>query len=253
MRTLFAKILLWFLLSITVTMAGFFITTALDFSAPRARQFPMSMLVSFQLREARHAWGRWGRAGLAETLERFTVNRQMRAYFTDSNGRDLLTGEDRSGLLRAAEQRPNSVLFELESMVIARSTEDGRYWYFLLVPRRRWFAWFFHWENLWILLPVTLLCYLLARHLTAPVRQLQKAVQRFGQGDFAARAGSDRKDELGQLARAFDRMAERIQTLLAAERRLLLDISHELRSPLTRLSLAGMARLRPRHAAPRWS
>ncbi|MCC7499076.1 MAG: HAMP domain-containing protein [Bryobacterales bacterium] len=238
MRTLFAKILLWFLLTIVVAIGGFFITTALDFSAPRTQQFPMSMLLNFQLREARHAWERWGPAGLAETLDRFTQNRQMQAFLTDANGRDLLTGQDHSELLRAAQSRPNSVLFERKSMVMARSSRDGRYWYFLLLPRRRWFGWIFHVENLWILLPVTLLCYLLARHLTAPVRQLQNAVQRFGQGDFSARAGSDRKDELGQLARTFDQMAERIQTLMAAERRLLLDISHELRSPLTRLSLA---------------
>jgi signal transduction histidine kinase len=70
------------------------------------------------------------------------------------------------------------------------------------------------------------------------VRALQKAVERFGRGDFSARAGSTRRDELGQLARTFDRMAERIETLLTAERRLLLDISHELRSPLARLGVA---------------
>ena len=70
------------------------------------------------------------------------------------------------------------------------------------------------------------------------MRELQKAVERFGRGDLSARAGSTRRDELGQLARTFDRMADRIETLLAAERRLLLDISHELRSPLARLGVA---------------
>jgi two-component system sensor histidine kinase CpxA len=70
------------------------------------------------------------------------------------------------------------------------------------------------------------------------VRALQKAVERFGGGDFTARVGSNRRDELGQLANTFDRMAGRIETLLAAERRLLLDISHELRSPLARLGVA---------------
>jgi two-component system sensor histidine kinase CpxA len=83
-----------------------------------------------------------------------------------------------------------------------------------------------------------LLCYWLALHLTSPVRALQKAVERFGAGDLAARVGSTRRDELGQVARTFDRMAGRIETLLAAERRLLLDISHELRSPLARLGVA---------------
>ena len=70
------------------------------------------------------------------------------------------------------------------------------------------------------------------------MRALQKAVERFGRGDLSARVGSTRRDELGQLARTFDRMAGRIETLLAAERRLLLDISHELRSPLARLGVA---------------
>jgi signal transduction histidine kinase len=60
----------------------------------------------------------------------------------------------------------------------------------------------------------------------------------FGHGDFSARAPANRKDELGELARSFNEMAGRIQTLLAAERRLLLDISHELRSPLARLGVA---------------
>jgi two-component system sensor histidine kinase CpxA len=63
-------------------------------------------------------------------------------------------------------------------------------------------------------------------------------VERFGAGDLAARAEMNRRDELGELAETFNRMADRIQTLLAAERRLLLDISHELRSPLARLAVA---------------
>ncbi len=83
-----------------------------------------------------------------------------------------------------------------------------------------------------------MLCYALAYHLTAPLRPLQKALDRFGRGEFDARADESRRDELGDLAGAFNRMAIHIQTLLAAQRRLLLDISHELRSPLARLSVA---------------
>ncbi len=92
-------------------------------------------------------------------------------------------------------------------------------------------SWFLTPEHLFFLVAAVLLCYWLAYHLTSPVRTLQKAVERFGRGDLAARTGSTRRDELGQLARAFDRMAGRISTLVDAERRLLLDISHELRSP----------------------
>ncbi len=85
---------------------------------------------------------------------------------------------------------------------------------------------------------VLTLCYLLAWYLTTPLRKVEAAIEKFGQGDFSARAHSMRRDELGQLARTFDQMAERIQNLMATERRLLLDISHELRSPLARLGVS---------------
>jgi two-component system sensor histidine kinase CpxA len=74
--------------------------------------------------------------------------------------------------------------------------------------------------------------------LTSPLRRLERAVERFGSGAYSARLRWTRQDELGQLARTFDQMGERIQTLLAAERTLLLDISHELRSPLARLAVS---------------
>jgi two-component system sensor histidine kinase CpxA len=79
---------------------------------------------------------------------------------------------------------------------------------------------------------------ILALHLAAPLRKLRRVVEQFGRGDLAARAGTKRKDEIGELSRAFDEMADRIETLLSAERRLLQDVSHELRSPLARLGFA---------------
>ncbi len=89
-----------------------------------------------------------------------------------------------------------------------------------------------------ILAAVALLCWLLALTIVRPIRQLAGAVDRFGTGDLTIRIPAPRRDEVGDLARAFNRMAERIETLMTAERRLLQDISHELRSPLTRLHLA---------------
>jgi two-component system sensor histidine kinase CpxA len=79
---------------------------------------------------------------------------------------------------------------------------------------------------------------ILAMHLAAPLRRLRRVVDRFGHGDLSARVGSSRRDEIGELSRSFDEMANRIETLLEAERRLLQDVSHELRSPLTRLDVA---------------
>ncbi|MBV8730481.1 MAG: HAMP domain-containing protein, partial [Acidobacteriia bacterium] len=116
--------------------------------------------------------------------------------------------------------------------MVARAADDGRYWYFYEIGQQQVGIWFLEWDHLFVLLAAVLLCYWLALHLTEPVRQLQRAVEQFGRGNLSARVNSKRRDELGQLARTFDRMAGRIETLLAAERRLLLDVSHELRSPL---------------------
>jgi two-component system sensor histidine kinase CpxA len=102
-----------------------------------------------------------------------------------------------------------------------------------------------------ILVAVALVCWVLAVNIASPLRDLARAVDRFGRGDLGVRLGSRRRDEIGELSRSFDRMAERIGTLVTAERRLLQDISHELRSPLARLSFAAeLTRMAPdRNAA----
>ncbi len=95
----------------------------------------------------------------------------------------------------------------------------------------------------WLVIALVMgaLCYALARYLTAPALQLSRAAKRFADGDLAARVGPHlhgRRDELADLGRDFDFMAERIESQRASERRLLGDISHELRSPLARLQVA---------------
>jgi signal transduction histidine kinase len=84
-------------------------------------------------------------------------------------------------------------------------------------------------------------CYGLTRYLTAPVIKLREATQRLAGGELSVRVGKDvgkRKDEFGGLAEDFNRMAQRIESLMTQQRQLLGDISHELRSPLARLNLA---------------
>jgi len=87
-----------------------------------------------------------------------------------------------------------------------------------------------------------LVCYLLARYLTSPVIRLRAATRRLAAGDLTARAGgltARRRDEMAQLVRDFDTMAERLEESVNAQARLLTDISHELRSPLARLNVAS--------------
>ena len=85
-----------------------------------------------------------------------------------------------------------------------------------------------------------LICALLARYLTRPITRLRTAAQRIAAGNLKARAGkgSAQLDEVGQLVKDFDYMAERLELLIGAQQRLISDVSHELRSPLTRLKLA---------------
>jgi len=87
-----------------------------------------------------------------------------------------------------------------------------------------------------VLATVGALYWLVAARIAAPLRRLTLVVDRFGRGDLAVRSLAESKDEIGNLGNSFNAMAERIQTLLIAERQLLQDVSHELRSPLARLT-----------------
>ena len=86
-----------------------------------------------------------------------------------------------------------------------------------------------------------ILCFVLVRHIVAPILELRGATMRLGRGELAARVGNSvtaRGDEIADLGMAFDAMAERIEDLIVSQRRLMGDISHELRSPLQRLDVA---------------
>jgi signal transduction histidine kinase len=157
-------------------------------------------------------------------------------YILDVEGNDIVSGEHRGELLPHA---PSSAWRGRKNgqYVVAHRSPDGRYWLVAVDPRQ---------PNQWALFPyyllviaVTgLLCWLAAVGVVSPIRKVTAIVERFGKGDLSIRANMQRKDEIGALARSFDAMAERLQTLVMSERRLLQDISHELRSPLTRLKLA---------------
>jgi signal transduction histidine kinase len=83
----------------------------------------------------------------------------------------------------------------------------------------------------------------LARRISRPIERLTAAVRRLGGGDLSARVAADvahgpRADEIAELARAFNEMAERVERLVRAEKELLANVSHELRSPLARIRVA---------------
>jgi two-component system sensor histidine kinase CpxA len=98
-------------------------------------------------------------------------------------------------------------------------------------------------------------CYLLARYLAAPVDRLRLATRQLAAGDLDVRvlpALRGRQDDLGLLAADLDAMAQRLRQLLEAKQQLLRDVSHELRSPLTRLQLALSLARREHSGADRY-
>lgn len=83
--------------------------------------------------------------------------------------------------------------------------------------------------------------FLLARNMAKPIEGLRRALGAVAKGRFDVRLGpalQGRRDELAQLSRDFDRTAEQLDVLLNSQRRLLHDVSHEIRSPLARIQLA---------------
>lgn len=86
-----------------------------------------------------------------------------------------------------------------------------------------------------------LLCWILARYLSSPIGKLRKATLKLAEGDLSVRVASEvgeRRDEISALAKDFDLMAERIESLINSQKRLSRDVSHELRSPLARMNVA---------------
>lgn len=95
------------------------------------------------------------------------------------------------------------------------------------------------------------LSFIFSRNLIAPINSLKQAAIKLSAGDLTARAklNPERQDELGVLGRDFNSMAEQLEQLISAQKRLLADISHELRSPLTRLKMAtGLAQMQASEA-----
>ncbi|MFN0182598.1 MAG: ATP-binding protein [Aquabacterium sp.] len=122
--------------------------------------------------------------------------------------------------------------------MVSRRTTDGHRIRFSLAPqvwhdRPRAMGWWM----LGLLLLATLLVFHAVRRLFRPIDDIRAGALRYGQGDFTQPIPVRRRDELGELAGQVNTMARELQRMLEAKRELLLAISHELRSPLTRARL----------------
>ncbi|MDP1993336.1 MAG: ATP-binding protein [Syntrophales bacterium] len=195
-----------------------------------------------------------GVSSLRNFADRLHESTDIQAYFFDDQGLDLTDKPGASGARALATLALKSGGAELvppgnggmAALRIAGS--DGKS-YAIVAEMPRFppppgnkAPWTMNVVRLLAVLTVSgLICYLLARYLTAPILKLGAAARRLAAGDLSTRVSpmlGSRKDEISRLALDFDRMAERIESLVNSQRILLRDISHELRSPLARLNVA---------------
>jgi two-component system sensor histidine kinase CpxA len=237
MRSIFAKILLWSLGTFALSLVAYWaIWKTMDRRGPGEGD-PFWSMVAMVEDEACRVYEEGGPEKLAGHLKWLDSRLPGEHLLTDVKGRDLATGADRSDLFRSGGRRGGPRRLADGRMVLVGRRLRGRYRF--VTVARPWFEP----PNILpfygaIVLVILGMGSILAVHLITPLRQLKRVVDRVGRGDLSARAHSKRRDEIGELSRAVDEMADRLQTLLSAERRLLQDVSHELRSPLTRLDVA---------------
>lgn len=247
MKSIYARILLWCFATLLLSLAAFSIVTRYVQTHAMANGGPFARFDALVMNEAIDAYESGGAARLNAYLRKAASITGFQRYLTDAAGRDLATGADRSNMLI---ERPPGIAFWAAPwrppgrLVIAVPSPDQRYRLITIAdppfPAGSLLSYY-----LLILAAVALVCWALALNIGLPLRALARGVERVGRGDLSVRLNSRRRDELGELARSFDRMAERIGTLLSAERRLLQDVSHELRSPLTRMSFAAELARKP--------
>lgn len=116
--------------------------------------------------------------------------------------------------------------------------DDGTM-YGVYVPASNGFPWnWFLPLTVGVLIVVTGASLWFSRRLVRPLEDLAQAARSFGGGNTEARSKVNTDDELGDVGRAFDEMADRTAALISSQRQLMADVSHELRTPLARIRVA---------------
>ena len=260
--SLFLKVFLWFWLATVLVIGALAVAAFLTRTdeSPRAPLFVETVVSSYG-RNAAATYERGGAGALGEYLRHVEGESGIEAHLFGAGGADLagegrVTDDERELAARVLET--GGPVFEplgRRLILEARPVESGGGRYAFVVrmplgkrgPGRGPFGLLTDDSSalvvrlLAVVLTAGLLCYLLARYIVSPVVKLREVTRQVSRGDLSARVGpllGKRRDELAAMGRDFDVMAAQVEALMSAQRRLLRDISHELRSPLARLSVA---------------
>ena len=256
-RSLYLKIFIWFWLAMIIINVATFAIFALTRPTPIRRSWRDLTQVGPNAQRAAEIYEQSGASALTAALQSTEKSSGVSATFFDETGKELSgrTAPPGTGELiaRAAESREIEFNFAGRETIVARpvvSSKGQRYMYVAHIPRPT-FQQGLQPQLLRLLVILVIggiFCFWLARYLTTPLLKLRTTTNELAEGNLGARVAAKltrRRDEVGQLGRDFNGMAERLESMVKAQQRLLGDISHELRSPLARLGVAlGLARQR---------
>ena len=256
-RSLYLKIFIWFWLAMIIINVVLFAAFALTRPTPTRRSWRDLAQTGPNSQKAAEIYEQSGASALSAALQATEKSSGVNATFFDEAGNELsgrrVPQKAQELAAKAAETHDIDFNFDVEGTLVARpvvSPNGQLYIYVAHIPRPPFQPTF---QTLGLRLLVVLViggifCYWLARYLTTPVLKLRATTNELAEGNLGARVATNlvkRRDEVGQLGRDFNVMAERLESMVKAQQRLLGDISHELRSPLARLGVAlGLARQR---------
>ncbi|MEW6130371.1 MAG: ATP-binding protein [Acidobacteriota bacterium] len=250
MRSLFFKIFIWFWVAMALIVLVHSLSAMMVFDSGAkgfvGGQLAMHGVAVAEIYELR------GKDQANEYLKLLERNTRTRAGLFDDSGNRLagseLTDDARASLQDAIATGNDSFRQTAKTDYLAKWLERPNAKRLIIVSesgrptgvRLPFMPGIWYVQFIAVFFTAGALCYGLARYFTAPLVKLRQATRQLAAGNLSARveAGNRRRDELADLGRDFDEMAERIQSLMDAQQRLLHDISHELRSPLTRLNIA---------------
>ncbi|SEG66169.1 two-component system, OmpR family, sensor histidine kinase CpxA [Bryocella elongata] len=250
LSSLYAKIFGWFWLTLIVGGLLVFLLTVFTGAQPLGRRW-MRLTQGLYAHSAVDFYETGGDAALARYLDTLRDSSALDAHLLDEQHHDVLNRPLTPTLrwLIAASEWEHGPVFHLGRIWGAATPLEYNGHHFLFVMQAHPMQGFIDGTVAFPVLTRTLLavliaagfCVILTRHIVEPVRAIQAGALRLAGGDLRTRvmpAVAPRNDELADTARAFDQMAERMELLIEKRQELLADISHELRSPLTRMSVS---------------
>jgi signal transduction histidine kinase len=255
-RSLFLKIFLWFWAIQALIFLAMWAYWSVQPETVQARwRAATASAITLYAQSAAEEADRYGQTGINNFFERLK-GLGIQAALLDGNS-SLVAGNVPKEARNLVPEAKSSGVPEIDvesgfAYAAVRTTgPSGKEYIFAaamprLTPHQRAETQYYRWGIM--ILISGIICYLLTLYITRPILRLRSATHELSTGNLKARAAAGmerRRDEIGGLVHDFNQMAERIEGLITSQQTLLRDISHELRSPLARLSVAlGIARQR---------